>query len=96
LDVHAAKVVAAVVDGGSGELSFERLPGATERVVEFCCGLPSPTSVAFEAGPTGFGLARALEARGVAVWWRRRGRSRGRLRIVSRPTAAMRSGWCGC
>jgi transposase len=66
LDVHAAKVVAAVVDGESGELSFRRLPGSTERVVEFCCALPGPVSVTFEAGPTGFGLARALEARGLS------------------------------
>ena len=65
LDVHAAKVVAAVVDAESGELSFRRLPGSTSQVVEFCCALPGPASVSFEAGPTGFGLARELEARGV-------------------------------
>jgi transposase len=65
LDVHAAKVVAAVVDGGSGELWFRRLSGSTPEVVRFCAGLPGPASVAFEAGPTGFGLARALEAGGV-------------------------------
>jgi transposase len=29
------------------------------------CGLPAPTRVAYEAGPTGFGLARALQAAGV-------------------------------
>jgi len=57
LDVHAAKVVAAVIDSESGELSFRRLAGSTERVVEFCGGLPQPLSVTYEAGPTGFGLA---------------------------------------
>lgn len=65
LDVHAAKVVAAVVDGKSGELSFRRLGGSTQEVAAFCGGLPGRTQVAFEAGPTGFGLARALEAQGV-------------------------------
>ncbi len=65
LDVHAAKVVAAVVDAESGELSFRRLGGSTQEVAAFCEGLPGPTRVAFEAGPTGFGLARALEANGV-------------------------------
>jgi transposase len=66
LDVHAATVVAAVVDVDSGELSLRRLPGSTSRVVEFCAGLPAPARVSYEAGPTGFGLARALEAAGVS------------------------------
>ena len=34
-------------------------------MVEFCCSLPGPTRVAYEAGPTGYGLARALHAAGV-------------------------------
>jgi hypothetical protein len=29
--------------------------------VRFCAGLPGPVRVVYEAGPTGFGLARALE-----------------------------------
>jgi transposase len=66
LDVHAAKVVAMTVDGESGELSAHRLSGETVGVVAFCSALPGPTKVAYEAGPTGFGLARALEAAGVA------------------------------
>jgi transposase len=65
LDVHAAKVVAAIVDGESGELRVQRLPGRTSKVVEFCCALPGPVRVAYEAGPTGFGLARALEQAGI-------------------------------
>jgi transposase len=66
LDVHAGKVLAAAVDRESGELSVRRLSGRTSEVVEFCTGLPGPTRVAYEAGPTGFGLARALTAVGVA------------------------------
>jgi transposase len=65
LDVHAAKVVAAIVDRGSGELSVRRLSGKTSEVVEFCSDLPGPVRVAYEAGPTGFTLARALDAAGV-------------------------------
>jgi len=65
LDVHAAKVVACVVDAESGEMTVHRLPGETEKVVAFCAGLPGPSRVAYEAGPTGFGLARALHAAGV-------------------------------
>ncbi len=65
LDVHASKVVAATVDSESGELRIGRLSGRTSEVVEFCAGLPGPTRVAYEAGPTGFGLARALWAAGI-------------------------------
>jgi transposase len=65
LDVHAAKVVAGVVDAESGEMSMRRLPGRTCEVVAFCAGLPEPVRVAYEAGPTGFALARALRAAGI-------------------------------
>ena len=63
-DVHGAKVVAATVDGRSGELRCARLPGSTSAAVEFCRSLPVPVKVAYEAGPTGFGLARELAALG--------------------------------
>ncbi len=65
LDVHAVKVVAAIADSQSGELAVRRMGGQTEQVAEFCAGLPGPVRVAYEAGPTGFGLARALAARGI-------------------------------
>ena len=65
LDVHAASVLAATMDRRSGELAVRRLPGKTSAVVEFCRALPGPTRVAYEAGPTGFGLARALEHAGI-------------------------------
>jgi transposase len=65
LDVHAAKVVAAVVDRETGELVVRRVAGETAEVVRLCAGLPGPVRVAYEAGPTGFALARALEAAGV-------------------------------
>jgi transposase len=65
LDVHAGKTVAATVDRESGELRVRRLSAHTSEVVEFCAGLPGPTRVAYEAGPTGFTLARALERAGI-------------------------------
>jgi transposase len=65
LDVHAAKVVAVTVDAVTGELAATGLSGETRKVVEFCAGLPGPARVAYEAGPTGFTLARALQQAGV-------------------------------
>jgi transposase len=65
LDVHAAKVVAAVLDARTGELRFERLGGETAATVELCAGLAGPVRATYEAGPTGYGLARALAGAGV-------------------------------
>jgi transposase len=65
LDVHARSVVAGVLDTETGELWSRRLPPAVEAVVGWTVSLPGPVVVAYEAGPTGFGLARALEAAGV-------------------------------
>jgi transposase len=65
LDVHRVSVVAATMDRETGEMRVRRLPGTTSEVVAFCASLPGPTRVAYEAGPTGFGLARALAAAGV-------------------------------
>ena len=62
LDVHAAKVVTCVVDAESGEVTVHRMGGETAELVAFCVALPGPTRVAYEAGPTGYGLARALVA----------------------------------
>ena len=65
LDVHVSGTVAAVLDRESGELSRRRLPGASEEVASFVAGLPRPVRATYEAGPTGFALARRLEASGV-------------------------------
>ena len=45
--------------------SSARLTPAFEQVTSWLDGLPGPVAVAYEAGPTGFGLARALTAAGV-------------------------------
>ena len=62
LDVHAARVVAAILDAETGELRFQRLGGESGGVVGFCRSLPAPVRASYEAGPTGYGLARALAA----------------------------------
>ena len=91
-DVHAAKVVACVVDAESGEMTTHRLPGDTEKVVAFCAALPGPTRVAYEAGPTGFGLARALHAAGVGCVIAAPGKIERPAQDLSRPTSATLSG----
>jgi transposase len=65
LDVHAARIVAAVLDAETGQLTFFGLTGESEKAAGFCAGLPRPVRVAYEAGPTGYGLARELAKRRV-------------------------------
>jgi transposase len=65
LDVHARSVVAGVVDAGSGELRTVRVPPGYEGTVGWLRSLPAPVRVAYEAGPTGYGLARACAEAGI-------------------------------
>ncbi|MCA1698321.1 MAG: IS110 family transposase [Actinobacteria bacterium] len=65
LDVHVSKTVAAIIDRDSGELRRQRLSGRASEVTEFVAGLDGPVRATYEAGPTGFALARRLEAAGV-------------------------------
>jgi transposase len=66
VDLHARSAVAGVLDGASGELSTRRVPAASGQLLEWLQTLPAPVRVAYEAGPTGFELARACERAGIA------------------------------
>jgi transposase len=65
LDVHASKIVAAVLDAETGELRSFRLPGCAVEAAGFCARLQAPVRATYEAGPTGYGLARELGQREV-------------------------------
>jgi transposase len=65
LDVHARSVAAAAIDGVTGELVQARLTPSHEHIRSWVGDLPGPVAVAYEAGPTGFGLYRSLTAAGV-------------------------------
>jgi transposase len=53
------------MDAETGEIRRQRLTAETANVLGFLAKLPGPTRVAYEAGPTGYGLARALHAAGI-------------------------------
>ena len=63
LDVHARSVVACAIDDDTGELFRARVPPDPEVIFDWLSGLPSPVAVVYEAGPTGYGLARFLRDR---------------------------------
>jgi hypothetical protein len=96
LDVPARSIVAGVLEVETGQLWSRRLPPATEVVLSWIRSLPGLVVVAYAAGPTGFGLARALSSAGVR-WVVVAPRSwSAQLGIGSRPTGATLSGWLGC
>jgi hypothetical protein len=64
LDVHARSVVAAAIDGQTGEVLRARLTPSHAEVLDWIGRLPGPCAVVYESGPTGFGLARAVLAAG--------------------------------
>jgi transposase len=67
LDVHARSTHAAAIDLASGELVRARFGPGVEGVVEWLAGRDGPVRAVYEAGPTGFGLARAAQAAGIEV-----------------------------
>jgi transposase len=65
LDVHARSVVAAAIDGVTGEVVQARLTPSHDQIRSWLRGLNGPVAVAYEAGPTGFGLYRSLTLAGI-------------------------------
>jgi transposase len=65
LDVHAWSVTGHALDGLTGEVWQRKLTPDPGEVLGWVSGLPGPVKVVYEAGPTGFGLARFLRDHGV-------------------------------
>ncbi|MEJ7785564.1 MAG: hypothetical protein WKF96_12235 [Solirubrobacteraceae bacterium] len=58
LDVHASRTAVAVLDSATGELIKRTVIGRPHEVMEFLEQLPGRVRAVYEAGPTGYGLAR--------------------------------------
>jgi len=67
LDVHARKTAGAAIRLGSGEVWKAQLAGSPAAAIAWLQTLPGPVRAVYEAGPTGFGLARASRAAGLEV-----------------------------
>jgi transposase len=65
LDVHARSILGCALDTVTGQILQRRLVPSVDSVLGWLRELPGPVAVAYEAGPTGFGLARELAAAGV-------------------------------
>ena len=58
LDVHARSVVGCALDRDTGEVLEKRLTPDYREILDWLRSLPTRVAVTYEAGPTGFGLAR--------------------------------------
>ena len=56
-----------VLDAVSGEIAVQRIVGRPDRVVEWLATVEQPFQAVYEAGPTGYGLARRAAERGLDV-----------------------------
>lgn len=65
LDVHAARTHAAQLEAATGQMVTTRLAGGSEPVLEWLRRLGPGVVAVYEAGPTGFGLARQAKECGV-------------------------------
>ena len=86
LDVHARSVVGCALDGETGEIHRRTLTPDHGEILSWIRSLPGPVRVTYEAGPTGFGLARFLLAAMSVVWSRRRASCNARPATGARPT----------
>jgi hypothetical protein len=64
LDVHARQTRLALFEQATGQLSSGRVLGAASAVVDALVELGPGVRAVYEAGPTGFALARAAAEQG--------------------------------
>jgi transposase len=67
LDVHARATACAVFDGATGEAESRGFVGRPHELLEWLAGLGEPLRAVYEAGPTGYGLARRAGEPGLDV-----------------------------
>jgi hypothetical protein len=67
LDVHASQTACALFDSATGEVATRRVLGRPHEVLDWLLALEAPVRAVYEAGPTGYGLARRGRAAGIDV-----------------------------
>jgi transposase len=67
LDVHAHESTIAIFDQGTGELTTRRVVGRPHELLPWLRGVARPARAVYEAGPTGYGLARRARAEGIEM-----------------------------
>lgn len=66
LDVHARSAFGCAIDEATGEVVHKRFGFEPAEVTDWVKPRPGPQQVVYEAGPTGFGLARLFAVQGIS------------------------------
>ena len=96
LNAHARSVAAAAIDGVTAELKQARLTPSRDHIRSWIQDLNGAVEVAYEAGPTGFGLYRALTAAGVRCVVAAPSKLQRPAGDRARPTRKTRCTWRDC
>ena len=67
LDVHARESTLAVFDQATGEVFTRRVVGRPHELLPYLREIERPARMVYEAGPTGYGLARRALAEGIEL-----------------------------
>src|ERR1035437_9680302 len=67
LDAHARESTFAIFDQATGELTTRRVVGRPHELLPWLRAVERPARMVYEAGPTGYGLARRARAEGIEV-----------------------------
>ena len=67
LDVHARASMVAIFDHATGEVVTRRVAGRPHELLGVLREIPRPARMVYEAGPTGYGLARRARAEGIEL-----------------------------
>ena len=67
LDVHARESTLAIFDQATGELTTRRVVGRPHELLPWLRDVERPARMVYEAGPTGYGLARRALADGIEL-----------------------------
>jgi transposase len=67
LDVHAHESTLAIFDQATGELTTRRVVGRPHELMPWLRGVERPARMVYEAGPTGYGLARRARAEAIEL-----------------------------
>ena len=68
LDVHARESTIAVFDQATGEVATKRVAGRPHELLPLLRAVERPARMVYEAGPTGYGLARRALAEGIELF----------------------------
>ena len=67
LDVHARESTFAIFDQATGEVTTKRVMGRPHELLPWLRAVERPARMVYEAGPTGYGLARRALAEGIEL-----------------------------